>query len=475
MPTQPASWQALSPEQDLEQFEARLATAPAQLGGLDTSEPAALFPDDTQAADIGEDDEEAFDPIMSAAQELEALRSVLDAREEEIKSLRQQLAPLLGLPLAVSTREAERDRLARRLAEREAEIARLQARMMREAVPVSSPSQSSAAPAAEHETPAEQRLSAEQASRRSGDSPASAGRARSTIVERAAIEPELAPFSANRERTGRLAEQPPTLHSEVPLEDLLNDIRSLDRASDPGRENTAGTSDVAPTLPPPRQGSDLARPPVQEPKTDRSHDVVERDPLTGDAWPDSVAVRQWQEAQTSENPGEPEPPALPPGDHAFADEGGSAHSEPGDAAGAGEDFGNGEPEDSDLDLSESNPGSDDTNVPGRADDSSSNKPRQTPAPGRKDSGIAAAPVMPGIPRQYSLAPERIDDLKRIVGIGPVIERMLNRLGVYQLRQIAAWNADDIEFFDAQLEEFRGRIRRDHWVDQALELSQAQRR
>ncbi len=62
-----------------------------------------------------------------------------------------------------------------------------------------------------------------------------------------------------------------------------------------------------------------------------------------------------------------------------------------------------------------------------------------------------------------------DDLKLIVGIGPVLERMLQQLGVATYRQIARWSERDIDEFDAKLAEFPGRIRRDAWVTQAREL------
>jgi NADH-quinone oxidoreductase subunit E len=66
------------------------------------------------------------------------------------------------------------------------------------------------------------------------------------------------------------------------------------------------------------------------------------------------------------------------------------------------------------------------------------------------------------PRQFERAPSRVDNLKEIKGIGPVLERMLNRVGVYQFRQIASWSDEDIDYFDTQLADFRGRIRRDNW-------------
>ena len=65
-----------------------------------------------------------------------------------------------------------------------------------------------------------------------------------------------------------------------------------------------------------------------------------------------------------------------------------------------------------------------------------------------------------------------DDLKLIVGVGPVLERMLQQLGITTYRQIARWSERDIDEFDAKLPEFPGRIRRDGWVTQARELHQS---
>jgi predicted flap endonuclease-1-like 5' DNA nuclease len=67
------------------------------------------------------------------------------------------------------------------------------------------------------------------------------------------------------------------------------------------------------------------------------------------------------------------------------------------------------------------------------------------------------------------SPNAPDDLKLIVGVGPVLERMLQQLGVSTYRQIARWTERDIDDFDARLPEFHGRVRRDDWVTQAREL------
>jgi predicted flap endonuclease-1-like 5' DNA nuclease len=65
-----------------------------------------------------------------------------------------------------------------------------------------------------------------------------------------------------------------------------------------------------------------------------------------------------------------------------------------------------------------------------------------------------------------------DDLKLIVGIGPVLERMLHNLGVGTFRQIARWTERDVADFDAKLPEFPGRIVRDQWVTQARALHES---
>jgi predicted flap endonuclease-1-like 5' DNA nuclease len=67
------------------------------------------------------------------------------------------------------------------------------------------------------------------------------------------------------------------------------------------------------------------------------------------------------------------------------------------------------------------------------------------------------------------APGTPDDLRLIVGIGPVIERMLYQMGIGTYRQIARWSERDIDDVDARLHEFPGRVRRDGWVTQARAL------
>ena len=62
-----------------------------------------------------------------------------------------------------------------------------------------------------------------------------------------------------------------------------------------------------------------------------------------------------------------------------------------------------------------------------------------------------------------------DDLKLISGVGPKLENLLNKNGVYYFWQVAEWNASDIKVIDERLDAFKGRIARDDWVSQARRL------
>ena len=58
-----------------------------------------------------------------------------------------------------------------------------------------------------------------------------------------------------------------------------------------------------------------------------------------------------------------------------------------------------------------------------------------------------------------------DDLKKISGVGPKLEGLLHKNGVFHFDQIAAWTAEEIAYMDDQLS-FKGRIERDNWLEQA---------
>lgn len=63
-----------------------------------------------------------------------------------------------------------------------------------------------------------------------------------------------------------------------------------------------------------------------------------------------------------------------------------------------------------------------------------------------------------------------DDLKEIKGVGPKLEAMLHRMGVYHFDQVASWRAPEVTWVDENLEGFRGRVDRDEWVAQSKILA-----
>lgn len=82
----------------------------------------------------------------------------------------------------------------------------------------------------------------------------------------------------------------------------------------------------------------------------------------------------------------------------------------------------------------------------------------------------AAPVAESAPDRLD-APRggTADDLKRISGVGPKLEGVLNEMGFWHFDQVAAWGAAEIAWVDSRLK-FKGRIERDNWVAQATELA-----
>ncbi|MBP7533084.1 MAG: hypothetical protein KA783_01440 [Chitinophagales bacterium] len=61
-----------------------------------------------------------------------------------------------------------------------------------------------------------------------------------------------------------------------------------------------------------------------------------------------------------------------------------------------------------------------------------------------------------------------DDLAAMKGIGPMIERQLNQIGIYTFQQLANLNADDIEIISDAVVLYPGRVAREQWVEQAKE-------
>ncbi|BCG86061.1 hypothetical protein MesoLj113c_21710 [Mesorhizobium sp. 113-3-9] len=81
-----------------------------------------------------------------------------------------------------------------------------------------------------------------------------------------------------------------------------------------------------------------------------------------------------------------------------------------------------------------------------------------PAAAKKAAPAAAKP-----------AAGKPDNLRRLIGIGPVNEKLLKAQGVTTFAQIAAWTAADIKRIEDVMN-FDGRIAREHWIEQAKLLA-----
>jgi NADH-quinone oxidoreductase subunit E len=104
------------------------------------------------------------------------------------------------------------------------------------------------------------------------------------------------------------------------------------------------------------------------------------------------------------------------------------------------------------------------------------KPAAKPAPKAQVAAAAATPVdtkVPDTQRPAALEAARggkADDLKKIKGVGPKLEALLNRLGFFHFDQVAAWTAAELAWVDDNLDGFKGRATRDEWVAQAKILA-----
>jgi predicted flap endonuclease-1-like 5' DNA nuclease len=59
-----------------------------------------------------------------------------------------------------------------------------------------------------------------------------------------------------------------------------------------------------------------------------------------------------------------------------------------------------------------------------------------------------------------------DELTRMKGLGPKAAALLNGMGITRYDQIAGWTDADVTRIDAHMGNFKGRIARDRWVEQA---------
>ena len=92
---------------------------------------------------------------------------------------------------------------------------------------------------------------------------------------------------------------------------------------------------------------------------------------------------------------------------------------------------------------------------------------KAPAKAKPAAEKAPEPVAEPAPEAApaDAAPAAGDDLKKLSGVGPALEKKLHGLGVTTFDQVAAWTPEDVERVDGELN-FKGRIEREDWIGQA---------
>jgi NADH-quinone oxidoreductase subunit E len=96
-----------------------------------------------------------------------------------------------------------------------------------------------------------------------------------------------------------------------------------------------------------------------------------------------------------------------------------------------------------------------------------------PVPARAEAAPAAsAPAEATRPEALDAPRDGApDDLKKIKGVGPKLEKLVNDLGFYHFDQIAGWTEAEVAWVDENLKGFKGRVSRDSWVEQAKLLAE----
>ncbi|WP_417443104.1 NrfD/PsrC family molybdoenzyme membrane anchor subunit [Joostella sp.] len=65
--------------------------------------------------------------------------------------------------------------------------------------------------------------------------------------------------------------------------------------------------------------------------------------------------------------------------------------------------------------------------------------------------------------------DKADDLKKIDGVGPVMEQTLNQIGIYKYEQVSKMSEKEYNLLDSITGKFPGRAQRDDWAGQAKNL------
>jgi predicted flap endonuclease-1-like 5' DNA nuclease len=97
------------------------------------------------------------------------------------------------------------------------------------------------------------------------------------------------------------------------------------------------------------------------------------------------------------------------------------------------------------------------------------KPAATTSAAKSSAAPKAAATKKAAPATTKPTSGKPDNLRRLIGIGPVNEKLLKAQGVTSFAQIAAWTAADVKRIEDVMN-FDGRIARERWIEQAKLLA-----
>ena len=100
-------------------------------------------------------------------------------------------------------------------------------------------------------------------------------------------------------------------------------------------------------------------------------------------------------------------------------------------------------------------------------------PKAAKAPAKAAAKVAPAKAAPAkaAPAKAAApaADKAADDLKKLSGVGPALEKKLVAGGVTSFAQIAGWSPEDVASVDAELA-LKGKIEKEGWIAQAKDLA-----
>ena len=97
------------------------------------------------------------------------------------------------------------------------------------------------------------------------------------------------------------------------------------------------------------------------------------------------------------------------------------------------------------------------------------EPQAVDSGSRRAKATASAAAAAAVEPLFETPAGEANDLKKISGVGPVLEKKLNALGITRFDQVANFSDEEIAKIDEALN-FKGRIMRDDWIGQAKTLA-----